>query len=765
MGKAFLGGKFSITVTGPKESSRRYLPIAPPSAYTLEHDPSLLYRSPDKEQRAMPLDADRLDSLLALVRRQYPDWDHFSHAPFVRDEIAYKRQAAARAQEELGRDAFAALLDAGDYDALRRRFRAAATNLLYLATPRTGDLRLLEDERADPAALYPALFDLLHGPGESPERLDAFVALGQARDWPIYWTLPTYYLFLLDPSRDILIKPTVTRWFLANYAGQTDFPRQPDGAAYAAARAAYRDVLEALRPRGATDLIDAQSVVYVAHKAARDQKKGERSAEEELAPPFKAIFGDRATADWAFDLLAQTVRRLGGWEDDPRFALTLGRGRASLRLNLGNWMVMDISTRSGTLGLTALVEPMEQSYPFPRGAPFARSEGAMAVFTIPLDTAKAWPDELRRIYEESTLALAERFGSYGASPYRRAHRVELFRALFDEAERERLLIDGLPAAEKGERDAPGPAGPRALRESHPQWTAGRPATRNYDRDDFLRETYLTEETADELRDLSLEQRQIILYGPPGTGKTFVARRLGRWLTGLADPPPERLTVIQFHPAYSYEEFIEGIRPESHEQGGRHYVDYPSRPGVFVRFCRRAAQVDGPCVFIIDEINRGNIARIFGELMLLLEYRDEAVPLPYSGERFRIPPNVYLIGTMNTADRSIALVDFALRRRFHFFRFAADPDLFDRWLARNPPALPYLGALYRRLATEAIDDPNYAIGPGYFMRELGEAGLARLWRRSIMPYLEEYYIDQPARSRLWEWEGELVRSFRGLQDGH
>jgi 5-methylcytosine-specific restriction protein B len=175
-------------------------------------------------------------------------------------------------------------------------------------------------------------------------------------------------------------------------------------------------------------------------------------------------------------------------------------------------------------------------------------------------------------------------------------------------------------------------------------------------------------------------------------------------------------------------------------------------------------VDGPCVFIIDEINRGNIARIFGELMLLLEYRDEAAPLPYSGERFRIPPNVYLIGTMNTADRSIALVDFALRRRFHFFRFAADPDLFDRWLARNPSALPYLGGLYRRLATEAVDDPDYAIGPSYFMRDLDEAGLARLWRRSIMPYLEEYYIDQPTRAQLWAWDGDLVRGLREQRDG-
>jgi 5-methylcytosine-specific restriction protein B len=412
---------------------------------------------------------------------------------------------------------------------------------------------------------------------------------------------------------------------------------------------------------------------------------------------------------------------------------------------------------------------MERAYPFPRGEPFARTDDGMAVFAIPLETARAWPEELHRIYEESMLALAERFGSYRGTPHGRAHQVELFRALFDATERARLFAAGLQASDrdKSERPAPPAHDSRAavLREASPQWTvAEQQPLEAYNRDDFLRETYLTEPTADELRDLLLEKRQIILYGPPGAGKTHVARHLGRWLTGLADPPPERLTVIQFHPAYSYEEFIEGIRPESHERGGRHYVDYPPRPGVFVRFCRAAERMSGACVFVIDEINRGNIPRIFGELMLLLEYRDEAAPLPFSGRRFRIPPNVYLIGTMNTADRSIALVDFALRRRFHFFRFSADSDLFDRWLARQPSSAPYLGALYRRLATEAVDDPDYAIGPGVFMRDLDETGLARLWRRSIMPYLEEYYIDQPARAQLWAWDGDLVRSVREGRNG-
>jgi len=491
--------------------------------------------------------------------------------------------------------------------------------------------------------------------------------------------------------------------------------------------------------------------------------------DQPLAPPFDTIFGDRATADWACDLFAETVERLGGGPGDPRFALTIPRGRGMVRLNIGNWMVIDVSARRDVLHLTALIEPMEQAFDFERGEPFARTREGMAVFTIPLATAREWPDELRRVYEESLIAVAERFGRYAASPYARYHQAALFRALFDRAARDGLFVNGLPPAgeDESQRAAPRPPGRQSrlhtIRETGLTWqTTGHTNGATYTRDDFLRQTYLTPETADELHDLLLERRQIALYGPPGTGKTHVARHLGRWLTGLAEPPPERLTVIQFHPAYSYEEFIEGIRPESHRQGGRSHVEYPVRPGVFVRSCRRAEQVDGPCVFIIDEVNRGHVARVFGELMLLLEYRDQAIPLPYSGELFRIPPNVYLIATMNTADRSIALVDFALRRRFHFFRFAADPDLFDRWLGNNPSPVPYLSVLYRRLATEAIDDPDFAIGPSHFMRELDEVGLARVWRRSVMPYLEEYYVDQPARAQLWAWEGELVRNLRGVR---
>jgi hypothetical protein len=291
-------------------------------------------------------------------------------------------------------------------------------------------------------------------------------------------------------------------------------------------------------------------------------------------------------------------------------------------------------------------------------------------------------------------------------------------------------------------------------------------TEPYTRNEFLRQTCLGEVHADEIWDLLHDKKQVIFFGPPGTGKSYVAQHLAHWVTERADFPPDQVEMIQFHPAYSYEDFIEGIRPVSKPAGeGRFVVDYPVQAGVFRRFCERAARnPDKPHVFIIDEINRGNIPRIFGELMLLLEYRNRNVALPYSGTRFSIPENVYLIATMNTADRSIALVDFALRRRFHFIRFAADPDLFERWLERNPSSMPYLGELYRRISQDAIDDENFAIGPSYFMDpQMDEAKLARIWRYSIEPYLEEYYVGQPSKVAPWRWDGANVNMLRSSHE--
>lgn len=185
---------------------------------------------------------------------------------------------------------------------------------------------------------------------------------------------------------------------------------------------------------------------------------------------------------------------------------------------------------------------------------------------------------------------------------------------------------------------------------------------SYSASDFSRESSFDALTIELWHRALLRKKHVVFQGPPGTGKTFVAERLARLMvsetTGFSD-------VVQFHPGYAYEDFIQGIRPRLIE--GR--LTYELESGRFVLFCEKARGRDGraPCVLVIDEINRANLSKVFGELMYLLEYRDKTIPLAAGGERFQIPENVYIIGTMNTADRSIALVDHALRRRFQFIR--------------------------------------------------------------------------------------------------
>ncbi|MEV4810067.1 AAA family ATPase [Micromonospora avicenniae] len=243
----------------------------------------------------------------------------------------------------------------------------------------------------------------------------------------------------------------------------------------------------------------------------------------------------------------------------------------------------------------------------------------------------------------------------------------------------------------------------------------------------------------DLRDLLAERRQVIMYGPPGTGKTYLAHKLAARLT-----EPHAVKLIQFHPSYTYEDFFEGFRPESGDDGT---LRFKLTSGPLRQLADDAREHPSTAyILIIDEINRGNLAKIFGELYFLLEYRDQRIRLQYSAEDFTLPANLYLIGTMNTADRSIALVDAAMRRRFGFIELhPAKPPvsgLLRRWLDRKgltSDAPELLDALNGRLA-----DADYAIGPSYFMRDAVHAkahGLDRVWRHDILPLLvEHHYAD-------------------------
>ncbi|MEO8035193.1 MAG: AAA family ATPase [Acidobacteriota bacterium] len=260
-------------------------------------------------------------------------------------------------------------------------------------------------------------------------------------------------------------------------------------------------------------------------------------------------------------------------------------------------------------------------------------------------------------------------------------------------------------------------------------------------DQLARELHLPRAWLQETVDILRQRRQIVLYGPPGTGKTHLAQRLARYLTG----DPQNVKLVQFHPTYSYEDFFEGYRPTRSVEGT---IGFELRPGPFRRLVDRARKDDSRTyVLIIDELNRANLATVFGELYFLLEYRDEAIDLVYSSDEygFTMPENVFIVGTMNTADRSIALMDSAMRRRFAFVSLHPDDEpvntLLEVWL-RDKNLSSGAAALLSRL-NQRVQELGLSIGPTYFMREdiygNGDEGLRRVWRTSIIPLLEEQHL--------------------------
>ncbi len=255
-----------------------------------------------------------------------------------------------------------------------------------------------------------------------------------------------------------------------------------------------------------------------------------------------------------------------------------------------------------------------------------------------------------------------------------------------------------------------------------------------------------------------EKRQVIFYGPPGTGKTYVAKRLAEHCLESGGD----FEIVQFHPSYSYEDFVEGYRPRLFEgQPGFNLVEGPLK-----RIAKQAAEnPESTFILVIDELNRGNVAKVFGELYFLLEYRGEEVRLQYGegGKRFSLPPNLWFICTMNTVDRSIALMDAALRRRFYFEPFfPAEPPikgLLRRWLDKQG---------WDNWVADLVDLTNkklerdMGIGPSYFMdtgRFLDEERARRIWERAVMPYVEEQFYGDDARLRQFEFD-RLKRELDG-----
>lgn len=274
----------------------------------------------------------------------------------------------------------------------------------------------------------------------------------------------------------------------------------------------------------------------------------------------------------------------------------------------------------------------------------------------------------------------------------------------------------------------------------------KPACEKFTKQDFLNDVYVTENDFDKLKAVLLRKKNLILQGAPGVGKTYAAKKLAYAIMGVKDG--DRIEMVQFHQNYSYEDFIMGFKPN--KQGG-----FELQEGVFYRFCKRALEDrDRAYFFIIDEINRGNLSKIFGELLMLIEesHRDETLHLPYMDDGFSVPSNLFIIGMMNTADRSLAMIDYALRRRFSFFSMKPgfDTPSFIKYKEslkskRLNKLIEAVGNLNKDISEDPSLGPGFCIGHSYFCDLKDKiADLPNIVEFDILPMLREYWFDNDGR---------------------
>lgn len=267
----------------------------------------------------------------------------------------------------------------------------------------------------------------------------------------------------------------------------------------------------------------------------------------------------------------------------------------------------------------------------------------------------------------------------------------------------------------------------------------------YDKSKFLDEVFVTYKEYDQLESLLLRKKNLILQGAPGVGKTFAAKRLAYALMG--EKNDDKVMQVQFHQNYSYEDFVMGYKPN--EEGG-----FELKNGIFYRFCKRAAaDREHKYFFIIDEINRGNLSKVFGELLMLIEndYRDKPIQLSYRDELFAVPDNLYIIGMMNTADRSLAMIDYALRRRFSFFEMKPGFETIGFKEEIKKQMDPHLDKLVKAIielnkVIEGDDSlgSGFCIGHSYLCNLENNYDLESIVEYDIIPMLREYWFDNDSK---------------------
>ncbi len=661
--------------------------------------------------------------LLALIRRRYPTWDGFTHPDFVADELVYKRAAVAKAQEWLSLAACDSLVAAGDSEEFLARVERLAqeNNLLWRRVPSAADTAVLHHPALDKPTFCTQLRNLLYADRPSPARLQTFSDYLQTHGLPNKWPFPTYFLFLCHPQQELLVRSDPITWFLQFMGAPQKVRGVPEAAVYTVILQQAKRLLHTLLPFGAEDMVDVQSFIWVCAKEGegrigrlrpKAQVELDIPAVDTLSPvvysiPAETTFMRETNAEYTTPMNIPSHNSLLR----PVFL-------AIKQLDNANSHEKIVDTVAKNLNLS--VEQQNQKH----------KQSKQTELSYRITWVKTW----LKIY-----GVLRKIG------YGQWELTDLGKQLddIDPADVHRVVAlhhSPLKISESFSQDEN--EFPEVEEEGTPI-TPGVSPNPVYGLAELVHDTGFPEtEISRWLR--AIERKgQAVFYGPPGTGKTFVAQKVAQHLMSEQDG---FVDLVQFHPAYAYEDFMQGLRPVSGANGS---LSYPLIPGRFLEFCARARTRTGICVLIIDEINRANLSTVFGELMYLLEYRQQEIPLS-GGGRFSIPPNVRILGTMNTADRSIALVDHALRRRFAFIHLPPNYELLRHFLAANSFDPAGLIHLLQHLNRQ-IGDPHYAVGHTFFLRPALASELEDIWRMEIEPYLEEYFFNQSDQVAAFRWE--------------
>lgn len=694
----------------------------------------------DENSSAVEIDDATARQMWDVFRGEFPDFVDFAHPGerFPKAETIYKRRGLEKFVESGGRNEMQRLLRAGQpVEALQIVVRTVSLNIANYQSWRPS---IGMDRPESLCEVLQAFLDATATAFEGPETLEPVFATLLKHDLAPAWDTTGVLLWALRPTDYFPIKISYYRALAERLGIELDSGR-PNAERFDKVIRFGRAIWQVAASRAPQDWVDVQSFLWVlCQKFESDSAQliARKKAANiwMIAPGEQARLWEEFYAQGAIGIGWDNLGDLRDYASKDEIAASLQAQNPNAGTQKNNahccWefarviqpgdIVVAKSGRSRVLGIGRVKSdylhcPERSEYAHLRSVDWLRKGEWEIDDTLALKTltnVTAFPDFVKRLLV--TIGMPE-----------------LFRELY-----------GTEITVEEEHKVAQVEEPRE--------------TEAFDREAALARLFMSDQTFDDILMQLRRKKNVILQGPPGVGKTYVAETIAYAL--MNEKAPERVQMVQFHQSYGYEEFIQGLRPTSNSS-------YVVRPGIFQSFCEKAAGDNRPWVFIIDEINRGNLSKIFGELMMLIEAdkrtKKFSLPLAYSdpgSEEFYVPENVHIIGLMNTADRSLAMVDYALRRRFAFITLAPEIEspkfksfLISRGLdqARVSRLVATIKTLNETICADADDlGEGFCIGHSYFCPPKDtvdpEAWLESVLRYDIAPLLREYWMEREEKAK-------------------